>query len=130
MPNAMVAAGILQVQVWFMPLWTQQAVHTGTEAVHVMRQTLTGFEISASAIDVLEKTYFPNQNWLLAIERTKQQQLFLSAKLDSQEKPFLIFPSVVSPKSGCVIFKPMVAKGQYALIQQEQFSLDPRLSFN
>jgi RES domain-containing protein len=106
----------------------EKAVHTGVEAMQAMRQTLTEFQIPADAIEILEPKYFPNQNWLHPVERSRQQQTFLSSKLNNQAKPFVILPSVVSPKSWCLVFKPNVAKGRYHLVTQEQFSLDPRLS--
>ncbi len=103
------------------------AVHKGFDVLDVQPHMLSRFGIEASAdIHIVQPADVPNPNWLRPGIPTAGQQRFGDALLTRHD--FVMIPSVVSTHSWNVVFDPVRAKGRYALVEQERFALDPRLS--
>jgi RES domain-containing protein len=102
------------------------AVHKTFRALDATPHVLTSARLLDPArIHVVEPSAVPNSAWLHPGLPSAGQQQFGDALLKAH--PIAFLPSVVSSHSWNVVFDPATAAGQYALLDQEAFALDPRL---
>lgn len=103
------------------------AVHKTFQTLDTVPHVLTRFEVKdPSAVHIVKKSDIPNRNWLIPGTPSGGQQQFgedLMAK-----HLFVLIPSTVSLNSWNLIFDAVRARGHYALVNQEDFGLDGRLS--
>lgn len=102
------------------------AVHKGFVVLDSIAHTLLQLRIEASAVHVVELESIANPNWLCSGVVSPNQQKFGDTLLDRYS--ILALPSVVSRHSWNLIVDIPSAQGKFALIQQERFALDTRLS--
>ena len=103
------------------------AVHKGFAAMDVVPHVLSQARIAQpAAIHVVLPGDVPNPHWLRPGFPSAGQQAFGDARLAAH--PCVLLPSVVSAHSWSLIFDPARAAGLYALLAQERFALDGRLS--
>jgi RES domain-containing protein len=106
----------------------EKAVHASFDTMNVVPHSITRFEIfDIASLKIVMPDEIPNPNWLRPISNNRGQQEFCAAMLKDSAKPFVLVPSVISPTSWNLLFDPIVAKGQYALVSQERYGLDTRL---
>jgi RES domain-containing protein len=106
------------------------AVHTGFDLLDTVPHVLTKFElvrpIDPAKLKVVMPSDIPNPRWLQSGMPSGGQQRFGDALLAAH--PFVFVPSVIANHSWNIVFDPAAAAGLYALIAQEDFSLDTRLN--
>lgn len=102
------------------------AVHKTFRALDATPHVLTSARLlDPAGIHVVEPSAVLNSAWLHPGLPSAGQQQFGDALLKAH--PIVFLPSVVSSHSWNVVFDPATAAGQYALLDQEPFALDPRL---
>jgi RES domain-containing protein len=100
------------------------AVHKTFAALDATPHVLTFAPLlDPGAVRVVEADEIPNPNWLRPGVPSAGQQAFGDGLLESH--PMVLLPSVVSPHSWNLIFRPAV--GLLGPATQERFALDPRL---
>lgn len=102
------------------------AVHKTFSALDMVPHVLTRARIiDAQRVHVIDAADVPNPHWLRPGAVGAGQQAFGDALLNAHA--FVLLPSVVSPHSWNVIFRPAIAAGLYDTVIQEAFALDTRL---
>lgn len=102
------------------------AVHKGFKALDTSHHVLSSaIVIDPYEIHVLEIADVPNKNWLVPGSHGPGQKSFGDALL--RDHLFTLIPSTVSQHSWNLIFDASKATGHFNDVQQEDFSLDPRL---
>jgi RES domain-containing protein len=102
------------------------AAHSGMKALNSERRILTRLTIDdLSKIKIVSPSDIPNPAWLHPTYPSAGQQTFGAQLL--ADHIFVVLPSVVSTRSWNLIFDANRAKSYYALVNQEDFALDPRL---
>jgi RES domain-containing protein len=102
------------------------AVHKGFKALDMVAHVLTAMTIAEPAsVHVVDPSSVPNPNWLRPGVPSSGQQAFGDVLL--AEHKFVLIPSVVSTHSWNLVFVGTAASGDYAVLSQERFALDPRL---
>lgn len=103
------------------------AVHKGFDVLDTDPHVLTCFRIdAAAAVHVVAPADIPNSNWLRPGLPSAGQQKFGDGLLASHA--FVAIPSGVSTHSWNLVFVATGASGLYHVIEQEAFTLDPRLN--
>jgi RES domain-containing protein len=103
------------------------AVHKGFAVLDTVPYALTSMTIAdASFVKVIMPSDVPNPAWLHAGIPSAGQQAWGAALLAAH--PFVAFPSVVSKPSWNLVFRPDMASGKYALLEQERLVIDGRLN--
>lgn len=103
------------------------AVHKTFATLDAVPHTLTAAKIQpGAALHRIDPDDVPNPNWLEATAPSSGQQAFGDALL--RDYDFILMPSVVTNHSWNLIFDPTRVAGKYALLHQERFALDTRLS--
>jgi RES domain-containing protein len=104
----------------------ERAVHAGFAMLDAVPHVLTSFAIGdPKLVRVLRPEEMPDKAWLAPGLVDEAQQAFGDALL--ADHPFVAVPSVVSTRSWNLCFDPVKARGAYALLRQEKFTLDGRL---
>lgn len=102
------------------------AVHIGFNALNTGEFVLTKARIqSESTLHICRRSKVPNPNWLVPGATSAGQCSFGDTLLNAHK--FVALPSVVSPQSWNLIFMPSRTQGDYELVEQVPFALDPRL---
>jgi RES domain-containing protein len=102
------------------------AVHKTFPILDTVPHVLTWARIvDAKRVHVVDASQLPNPNWLRPGALGAGQQAFGDGLLKAHA--FVLFPSVVSPHSWTVVFRPSMASGLYDSVTQEAFALDTRL---
>jgi RES domain-containing protein len=105
----------------------EAAVHIGFDALDSRPHVLTSTVIADPAqVKVVMPADVPNPGWLHAGIPSAGQQSWGASLLAAH--PFVAFPSVVSKLSWNLVFRPGVAAGKYALLEQERLVVDGRLN--
>ena len=103
------------------------AVHVGFAALDRVAHVLTSARLTdPRRARVVPPGAVPEQNWLRPGLVSAGQQAFGNGLLAAHD--LVLMPSVVSAHSWTMVFDPSRATGLYALLEQEAFTLDPRLS--
>lgn len=109
------------------------AVHVTFETLLVVPHVLTSFRvIDPRKVVVVEPSELSaHPDWLEPGMPTPEQQAF-GAAFVTAATPFLVIPSVVSPRSWNLLFDMDLAKPgvDYELVAHELYRLDPRLVTN
>lgn len=99
-------------------------VHKGFDTLDTEAHVLTWFRIEASAdIHVVKPMDVPDPHWLAPGISAARQKKFGDGLLSAYD--FVVLPSAVSSHSWNILFDPGRVSGFSALIEQEQFVLDP-----
>lgn len=105
----------------------EAAVHKTFAALDAVPHTLTAARLSSGAVlHRIDPADVSNPNWLRATAPSRGQQAYGDTLL--RDYDFILIPSVIINHSWNLIFDPMRVAGQYALLHQERFALDTRLS--
>lgn len=103
------------------------AVHKGFGVLDTQPHVLTSMTVAdPSVIKVVQPTDVPNPGWLHAGIPSAGQQAWGAALLVAH--PFVLFPSVVSKSSWNLVFRPDIAAGRYAQLEQDRLVIDGRLN--
>lgn len=103
------------------------AVHKTFDTLDIVPHVLTSARIVATErLAIVSTEDLPNANWLHPGQPSAGQQAF-GSRLLAEHGAFLA-PSVVSRHSWNLIFEAEAAGWLFQEVEQERFSLDPRLS--
>jgi len=103
------------------------AVHHGFDVLDTVPHVLTWLRVADPArVFIVQPGAVPNRNWLHPCHPSAGQQAFGDRLL--AEHSFVVIPSAAAAHSWNLMFDSDVAAGQYAMVAQEPFALDPRLN--
>ena len=102
-------------------------VHKGFGILDTRPHVLTSMAVAdPSVVKVVQPAAVPNPGWLHAGIPSADQQTWGAALLAAHT--FVAFPSVVSKLSWNLVFRPDIAAGNYALLEQDRLVIDGRLN--
>jgi RES domain-containing protein len=104
------------------------AVHKGFDTLNGVAHVLTSATLTIpwTQVHIVRPGAVPNQLWLYPCAFSAAQQEFGRRLLSAHD--FVAIPSSVSRWSWNLVFDASRAVGKYALQNQEDFALDPRLN--